>query len=87
MSKVRQFIKDCTRGCSNELGAVEYKDGKKVYSYHEWLTPEQALAAVEIANEELIEKVCEWLKEQDEMIGVSFQEDFLERFKDYMKGE
>ena len=34
-----------------------------------------------------IEKAVEWLKEQDEMIGVSFQEDFLERFKNYMKGE
>ena len=34
-----------------------------------------------------IEKAVEWLKEQDEIIGVSFQEDFLERFKNYMKGE
>ena len=34
-----------------------------------------------------IEKAISWLKEQDEMIGVSFQEDFLERFQDYMKGE
>lgn len=34
-----------------------------------------------------IEKAISWLKEQDEMIGVSFQEDFLERFKDYMKVE
>ena len=34
-----------------------------------------------------IEKAISWLKEQNEMIGVSFQEDFLERFKDYMKGE
>ena len=34
-----------------------------------------------------IEKAVEWLKEQDEIIGVSFQEDFIERFKNYMKGE
>lgn len=34
-----------------------------------------------------IEKAISWLKEQDEIIGVSFQEDFLERFKNYMKGE
>lgn len=34
-----------------------------------------------------IEDAIGWLKEQDEMIGVSFQEDFLERFKNYMKGE
>ena len=63
MDKVRQFIKDYTRGCSNELCAVEDRYGQKVISYHEWLTPEQALAAVEIAREELIDKACEWLKE------------------------
>lgn len=34
-----------------------------------------------------IEKAISWLKEQDEMIGVSFQEDFLERFQKYMEGE
>ena len=34
-----------------------------------------------------IEKAISWLKEQDEIIGVSFQEDFLERFQNYMKGE
>ncbi len=34
-----------------------------------------------------IEKAISWLKEQDEMIGVSFQDDFLERFQNYMKGE
>ena len=34
-----------------------------------------------------IKKAISWLKEQNEMIGVSFQEDFLERFKNYMKGE
>lgn len=34
-----------------------------------------------------IEKAIEWLKCQDEMIGISFEEDFIERFKDYMKGK
>lgn len=56
MSKAEQFIKDCTRCCSNELCAVEDKYGKKVISYHEWLTPDQAIRAVEIAREEMIEK-------------------------------
>lgn len=36
---------------------------------------------------EATRKAIEWLREQDEMIGVSFREDFLERFKKYMKGE
>lgn len=57
MSRAEKFIEDYTRNCSNELCAVEDRFGKKVISYHEWLTPEQALKAVELAREELIEKV------------------------------
>lgn len=39
-----EYIKAYTRGNSNEL----------VYGgYHEWLTPENALAAVELAREEI----------------------------------
>ena len=34
-----------------------------------------------------IEKAVQWLEEQKEMTGISFQEDFIERFKTYMKGE
>lgn len=62
MSKAEKFIHDYTRNCSNELIAVESKDGKEVISYHEWLTPEQARKAVEIEREEVIEKVCEFLE-------------------------
>ena len=58
MSKAEKFIQDCTRNCSNELCAVEDRFGKKVISYHEWLTPDQALRAVEIAREE----IYEWLR-------------------------
>ena len=58
MSKAEKFIKDCTRICSNELGAIESIEGTRVISYHEWLTPDQALRAVEIAREEIIK----WLK-------------------------
>lgn len=47
-----QFIRNCTRVCSNELCAVEDRYGKKVISYHEWLTPDQARSAVELAREE-----------------------------------
>ena len=38
-----EYIKSYTRGCSNELVGG---------GYHEWLTPENALAAVELAREE-----------------------------------
>lgn len=36
-------------------------------------------------QDKFIEKTCAWLKEQDEMVGLSFTEDFIERFKNYMK--
>ena len=57
MSRAEKFIEDYTRNCSNELCAVEDRFGKKVISYHEWLTPDQARKAVEIAREEIIDKV------------------------------
>ena len=37
------------------------------------------------ADETMIENACKWLIEQKEMIGISFQEDFIERFKMAMK--
>ena len=47
MTKAEKFIKDYTNYCSNELeGGV----------YHEWLTPEQARRAVEIAREEALQE-------------------------------
>lgn len=92
MDKVRQFIKDYTRGCSNELCAVEDRYGKKVISYREWLTPEQALAAVEIAKEEQIDKACEWLKSyrQDTPDGTGYipgiiNDETIEDFKKAME--
>ena len=39
-----EYIKAYTRGCSNELVGG---------GYHEWVTPENALAAVELAREEM----------------------------------
>lgn len=65
MTKAEQFIQDYTRNCSNELCAVEDRYGKTVISYHEWLTPDQALRATEIAKEETIDKACEWLLKND----------------------
>lgn len=60
--KAEQYISDCTRNCSNELCSVEDRYGKTIISYHEWLTPDQALRAAEIAKEETIDKACEWLE-------------------------
>lgn len=55
MSRVEKFISDCTRNCSNETT----KYGSYDHTYHEWLTPDQARKAVEIAREE----IYEWLQE------------------------
>lgn len=49
MSKAEKFIQDCTRGCSNETTPY----GSYDHTYHEWLTPDQALRAVELAREEV----------------------------------
>lgn len=63
MSKAEKFIIEHTRNCSNELGAVESRAGKEVISYYEWLTPDQAKRAVEIAREEILLNVAEWIKD------------------------
>ena len=59
-SRAEQFIKDFTRNCSNEL--VGYKDGDEIIAYNPWLSPVQALRAVEIAREE----IYEWLEKNAE---------------------
>lgn len=33
----------------------------------------------------LIEKACAWLSQQEELVGISFEKDFYERFKKYME--
>lgn len=57
MSKAEKFIQDYTRSCSN----IEYTQGVYTPSYHPWLTPDQARRAVEIAREEMIDNICEFL--------------------------
>ena len=58
MSKAEKFIQDYTRDCSNEM---TFEDGSGSHNYVPWLTPDQARRAVEIAREDVIEKVCEFL--------------------------
>ena len=55
--KAEQFIKDYTKGCSNELTWG---------GYHEWLTPEQAQRACEIAVQESLEELKAWVCEHQE---------------------
>lgn len=80
--KAEQFIQDCTRNCSNELCSVEDRYGKTVISYHEWLTPDQALMASEIAKEEIIEKACEWLRICNYAFPYKMIEDFCKAMEE-----
>ena len=56
--KAEQFIKDYTNHCSNEM-VFEDVSGSRLYE--SWITPGQALRAVEIAREEMIEKAQDWI--------------------------
>lgn len=83
MSKAEKFIQDYTRNCSNELCAVEDRFGKKVISYHEWLTPDQARSAVEIAREETLQDVKSKLLH---MLNTSIDnEHFFEQLDEYIE--
>ncbi len=60
MSKARKFIEDYTRTCSNELiGCI---GGAYVPKYQPWITPDQALRAVELAREDAVDDICDWLR-------------------------
>ena len=76
MSKAEDFIKDNTKDCSN----VSLHIGE----YYEWLTPDQARKAVEIAREE----IYEWLKDNIYMYNGECEGDrkaIIEDLKQAMK--
>ena len=73
MSKAEKFIQDYTRNCSNELSWGDVDELDKEYA--PWLTPDQARRAVEIAREEVIEKICMWLEDN---ISENCYGDYLE---------
>lgn len=61
MKQVEKFIQEHTRNCSNRWYSCKLFPSENIGSYVQWLTPDEARKAVEIAREELIEKVCEFL--------------------------
>ena len=63
MNKAEQFIKDYTRSCSNELC---YEEGLGNL-YEPWITPDQALRAVENEREAQEEKLSKAIKLADAM--------------------
>ena len=68
MSKAEEFIKQYTKNCSNIIETIN-KDKNVAVVYQPWLTPENALRAVEIAREEVAKKVLELLQ-GDQLIAV-----------------
>jgi len=52
MSKAEDFIREHTRNCSNTVAYSGIIEGSEL-KYHEWLAPDQARKAVEIAREEI----------------------------------
>ena len=62
MSKAEEFIREHTKNCSN-LSHFEDFNGNVWEENFPWLTPDQSLRAVEIAREELIDKVIGWIEE------------------------
>lgn len=55
------YISAYTKHCSNELVAVQDISGKRVVSYHEWLTPESARSVALIAKKNTIRETALWL--------------------------
>ena len=66
MNKAEKFIQDCTRNCSNEYYGESISAGHGAtlskICFTSWLTPDEAKKAAEIAREETIDEVIEWLK-------------------------
>ena len=76
-----EYIKDFTRGYSNELENGEYEY---------WLTPWQAEAACNLKKEETIEKACNWIKMNYDWIYLRYirgseVEDIIDAFIKAMK--
>lgn len=69
MKKVEQYIKEHARNCSNEIIGWD----KNMFPiYQDWLTPDQARKAVEIAREETINEVFNYIKDKYEDIGLQY---------------
>lgn len=84
ISKAEKFIQEHTRNCSNVF------INPQLYGTEEnepWLTPDQALRAVEIAREEMIERACKWLQCHYQVISGGEVEDFIWSLKQAMKDE
>lgn len=71
MKKVEQYIKNYTRNCSNLLYR-DYIGGFDKTVYQPWLTPDHARRVAEIAREETIKEVFNYIKDKYEDIGLQY---------------
>lgn len=62
--KAEKFIQLNTKTYSNETRVTIGRNSH--WEKQPWLTPEQALRAVEIARKEVIDKACEWLENHND---------------------
>ena len=85
MNKAEKFISDCTRNCSNELVLPDLEWNNTHKEYNPWLTPDQALRAVEIAREE----IYEWLSYHldTSKMDVDYKFEVIEELRKAMKDE
>ena len=79
MSKAEEFIKAKTRIGSNTTKGWRRK-GAFIPSYSlPWLTPDEARKAVEIAREEILLNVAEWIKDTF-IFSENAKKDFCQTF-------
>ena len=92
MNKADEFIREHTRICSNEFEPQKAPPSV----YNPWLTPDQARRAVEIAREEMMENVCQFIQKHHheytswntEEYELEFNtEQFIQDIKQVMKDE
>jgi hypothetical protein len=64
MDRVEQYIKDYTKKCSNKISDLSCKLFGHETKYMPWLTVEHAQRIGEIAREDTIKEVVNWLEEK-----------------------
>lgn len=91
MEKVEQYIKEHINRYSNHVELAPYITG-----FTEWLTIDDARRVAEIAREETIKEVCEWLNNnvfryvyREEEIGfpMYYTAECIEDLKKYLEGK
>lgn len=87
MSKAEKFICEHTKTCSNVI--IDYQvvyNGLPQAIHKEWLTPDHARRAVEIARKEVIEEAVKWLNGNiADYFGHSPVYSYVEDFRKYME--